>query len=146
MKKPIKILHFEDEPVFAEMYKAKFKQVCFDYKNYPNPPEKKDDLNELVVKENPNIILMDIIMPRMDGITATKSIKNDPKTRKYPVFALSNLRGDEDIKKAFTAGVDDYYVSAEYTPKQLVEILIEYLKNPAHYKRRGVFPDFSEIQ
>jgi CheY-like chemotaxis protein len=141
MEKKIKILHFENEPVFAELYKAKFSQIGFAYKNYPHPPGGRRALIELVIKEDPNIILMDIIMPGLDGIAAAKIINSDPGTAKYPIFTLSNLKGDEDIKKAFRAGITDYFVSAEYTPKQLTAVLQEYLKNPANYRPRSPVPE-----
>ena len=136
MKKRIKILHFENEPVFTQMYMAKFKQIGFDYINYTNPPIEKGKLIKLTLKENPDLILMDIIMPNMDGISATEILKQNKETNRFPIFALSSLGGEDDIKKAVESGMEDFFISADYTPEQLVKSLKEYIKNPKKYDPR----------
>jgi two-component system, cell cycle response regulator DivK len=77
-------------------------------------------------RERPDLILMDIQLPVMDGYEATRRIKADPATRGIPIIAVTSyaLSGDED--KARTAGCDGY-VAKPFSPRQLLAKVREYL-------------------
>ena len=131
-----KILHFEDEQILASMYKVVFEREGIDYKNYQSPPDNEKDLIDLVLDEKPDLIIMDIIMPKMDGYTATKILKLGLKTKKIPIIGLCNMGQREEIEKAINLGMVDYYVNAEFVPSKLAESIKEYLYDPENYKQR----------
>ena len=80
-----------------------------------------------VAKHRPDLILMDIQLPILDGYEATRRIKADPELRSIPIIAVTSyaLSGDED--KAREAGCDAY-VPKPYSPRQLLEKINEFLK------------------
>jgi two-component system cell cycle response regulator DivK len=79
-----------------------------------------------VAKERPDLILMDIQLPILDGYEATRRIKSDPALRSIPIIAVTSyaLSGDED--KARAAGCDDF-VPKPYSPRQLLAKIRGYL-------------------
>ena len=72
-------------------------------------------------KENPDVILLDIILPQMDGFSVLKKLKSDSATKNFPVILLTNLGQDGDVKKGLELGAIDYLIKANYTPSQVVE-------------------------
>jgi two-component system, cell cycle response regulator DivK len=79
-----------------------------------------------IAKQRPDIILMDVQLPIMDGYTATRRIKADPVLRSIPMIAVTSfaLDGEEKIPKA--AGCDDY-VPKPYSPRELLAKIRQYL-------------------
>jgi two-component system cell cycle response regulator DivK len=79
-----------------------------------------------VAKQRPDLILMDIQLPIMDGYEATRRIKADPALRAIPIIAITSygLSGDEE--KARAAGCDDF-VPKPYSPRQLLAKIRKYL-------------------
>jgi two-component system cell cycle response regulator DivK len=82
-----------------------------------------------VAKQRPDLILMDIQLPIMDGYEATRRIKADPALRAIPIIAVTSfaLSGDED--KARAAGCDDF-VAKPFSPRQLLAKIRQYLSQP----------------
>ncbi len=76
----------------------------------------------------PDLILLDIIMPKLDGFSVLKSLKENSSTKSTPVILLTNLGQDEDIKKGNELGAAGYLVKANLTPGQVVEKIKEVLK------------------
>ncbi len=70
----------------------------------------------------PGLVLLDLNMPKMDGRTALKEIKNDPDLRQIPVVALTTSKADEDVHRAYDLGVNSYIVKP-VTFEALVDIL-----------------------
>ncbi len=62
----------------------------------------------LAKEQNPDLVLMDLQMPKMDGLTATKIIKNDPETKDIKIIAVTSYAMKGDREKALSAGADDY--------------------------------------
>ncbi|MFA6253048.1 MAG: response regulator [Patescibacteria group bacterium] len=120
-----KILHFEDNEMLSNMYQVAFTKQGFEYKNYEHPPENAEELAGLVLVEKPSLIIMDILMPVMDGIQATKYLKEDNMTKDIPIIGLSNL-GDQDIIDELRSyGIDDYFVNNSLTPTELAKKIRE---------------------
>ena len=69
---------------------------------------------ELVKEENPDLILLDIILPKMDGFEVLKRIKEDDKIAQIPVIILTNLSDLSDIQKALDLGATTYLVKADF--------------------------------
>ena len=112
-----KILIIEDERVLAEMYKEKFEKEGFEvYLAFTS-----DEGLNLVKKEKPDLILLDILLPGKDGIFFLKWLKNEPEISSIPVVVISNYDDPRAKKEAFELGVKEYLLKTDYTPHQLVE-------------------------
>lgn len=116
-KKPTKVLLVEDDKMILDMYTLKFAQEGYKVFQAENG---KDGL-VMAKKETPDIILLDIILPQMDGFSVLKKLKSDASTKNMPVVLLTNLGQDGDVKKGLDLGAIDYLIKANYTPSQVVE-------------------------
>lgn len=119
----VKILLVEDDETLVKMYALKFKE---------------ENLNLLVAKEGeaglkqaqkelPNAILLDIMMPKMDGFAVLVELKKGDKTKNIPVLMLSNLGQEADIAKGKALGAADYIVKSSMTPAEVVAKVRTYL-------------------
>lgn len=67
-----------------------------------------------------DIILLDVMLPKVDGLRILKEIKKKPELSKIPIILLTNLGADAVIKEAFTLGAEAYVIKSEYTPDQVI--------------------------
>jgi len=81
---------------------------------------------EVAARERPDLILMDIQLPGIDGYEVTRRIKANPKLSKIPIIAVTSYALSGDDKKAFAAGCDSY-VTKPYSPRLLLAKIREYL-------------------
>lgn len=114
----VKITHFEDDTFLGGMYATKFSMLGFEYHLHESPG--KDPI-KIILKDKPDLIIMDIIMPNMDGFTATKLLKSDHRTKSIPILGLCNLGQAADIQKAREVGMSDYMVTANHMPQEVVD-------------------------
>ncbi len=113
-----KILLVEDDPMVVRMYERKLKMEGFDLQLAFN-----GELGlEALKKERPDIILCDIMMPKLSGLDMLKIVKGDPQYKDLPMVMLTNL-GDrpEDIEKCKGLGAEDYWVKANMQLEEIVE-------------------------
>lgn len=82
---------------------------------------------ELAQAHHPDLILMDIQIPGIDGYEATRRIKSDPKLRDIPLIVVTSYALDGDDKKAFEAGCDAY-VAKPYSPRKLLAQIQSFLQ------------------
>lgn len=113
----IKILLVEDDTFLVEMYTTKFELEGFEV---VSAEDGKRGL-ELAKKENPDVILLDILMPKMDGFEVLDELKADAVTKDIPVILLTNLGQQDDIKKGFEKGAVGYLVKAHFMPSEVVD-------------------------
>lgn len=73
-----------------------------------------------VAQEKPDLIVLDIMMPKLDGYETCKALKSDPETRDIPVILLSAKGRNVDQKVGFEVGADDY-ITKPFSPRKLVE-------------------------
>jgi len=73
---------------------------------------------EIATTQKPDLILMDIIMPKMNGYQATRMIRQNPKTRSIPVIAVTALSSSEEREECFKSGCDDY-IAKPFTIKDI---------------------------
>ena len=76
----------------------------------------------------PDVVLLDIILPKKDGYEIIKEIKSDEKIKDIPVILLTNLGGLNDIEKALALGATTYLVKGDYQVKEIVEKVKEVLE------------------
>ncbi len=122
-----KILLVEDDPMVVRMYQRKLTKDGFRVTLAFNGEEGLAAL----MKERPDIILLDIMMPKMNGIEMLKRIKADPVLKNIPVVILTNL-GDrpEDVQKCKELGAEDYWVKASVSLKEAVDRTNKILAKP----------------
>ena len=118
-----KIILVEDDPAISEMYQLKFKEAGF---NIIVAHDGESGL-ELSRQELPDVILLDVMMPKMDGFAVLTELKKDPKTQAIPVLLLTNLGQKADREKGEQLGAVDYVVKASLTPGQVVDKIKKYL-------------------
>lgn len=75
----------------------------------------------LATEKRPDVILLDLILPKANGFDVLKSLKEQEQTRDIPVVVLTNLEGMEDIQKALDLGAMTYLVKSNYTLQEVVE-------------------------
>lgn len=92
-----------------------------------------DDAMKLIRDARPDIILLDLLMPKRDGFYVLEELKKNPEWSLIPVIVLSNLGGDGEIKRALELGADDYFVKSQHPIEEVIEKVHEYLegKRPA---------------
>jgi DNA-binding response OmpR family regulator len=70
---------------------------------------------------NPGLVLLDLILPGIDGFEVLTKIKADPLTSAIPVIILSNLGQREDVERGMNLGASDYLIKAHFTPGEIIE-------------------------
>jgi DNA-binding response OmpR family regulator len=76
---------------------------------------------KLAQLETPDLILLDLVLPKLHGFKVLKELKKNSETKNIPVVVLTNLEGIEDVDKAIELGAQSYLVKAQYELKELVE-------------------------
>jgi len=124
-----RILIAEDDFYIRDIYSRIFVNAGFDT---TSAVDGKDALDK--IRENPiyDIVLLDILMPRMNGIDALKEIRllNPPKNE-TSVYIISNLGQEDIIDEAFKIGLDGYVIKAQVTPMRIVDEINLFLKKKA---------------
>lgn len=112
-----KILIIEDEKILAEMYKEKFDSAGFLTNFFLDCEEAK----EFLEKEKPDLILLDILLPRSSGVDFLKWLKENKDYSNIPVMVLSNYDDLKTKKECFELGIKDYLIKTQYTPTEILE-------------------------
>ena len=120
-----KILIVEDDPLICEMYHTAFE---FDGYEVDTAADGKEGLNK-IKKWQPSMILLDIMMPNMNGLEVLDAMKSDETIKDIPVIVLTNLSTREDAELALTKGAVKYIIKAEHSPKEITEMVKEILSN-----------------
>ncbi len=76
---------------------------------------------DLAKREDPDLILLDLILPKKHGLDVLKELKADNQTKNIPVIILTNLETTEDVQKALELGATTYLVKANYSPEDILE-------------------------
>jgi len=79
------------------------------------------DAFKLIEIEKPDVVLLDLVLPGMDGFQMIKEMKKNPQLSEIPVIALTNLSQKDDIGRAFASGAADYLIKSSSTPGEIVE-------------------------
>jgi len=75
---------------------------------------------EAVEKSQPDIILLDLVLPKLTGFEVLEKIKSQDKLKKIPVILLTNLSQKSDVEKGLKLGADDYLIKAHFMPSEVV--------------------------
>ena len=112
----IKILLIEDDPFLLSMYSIKFEAEGF----IVVTADDGEKGLEIAKKENSDIILLDILMPKMNGFEVLEKLKADERTKEIPIILLTNLNQKDEIEKGLILGADDYLIKAHFMPSEVV--------------------------
>ena len=111
-----KVLVIDDDPVIVELLRVNFEIEGFDV---ISAGDGRSGL-ERVVAEQPDVVLSDIMMPRLDGLQLLAQLKNDPRTRDVPVILLSAKAQNAEVEQGLDLGADDY-VTKPFDPLELID-------------------------
>jgi len=111
-----KILLVEDDPFLVDIYTTKFKETGFAISSVTDGAEAISRIEA----ERPGIVLLDIVLPNLDGWDILKKIKENPALQKIKIIILSNLSQSSEVEKARALGADKYLIKAHYTPSEVV--------------------------
>lgn len=117
------VLAVEDDTFLAGVHKNKMAREGFDIFIAGNGREAL----EFLKTKKPDIILLDLIMPVMDGFETLKAIKENPETKDLKVVILSNLSQEEDKQRVMDMGALDYIVKANVSFREIVEKVNAYI-------------------
>ncbi len=117
-----KILIAEDEPDIRELVAFTLRFAGYEVATATNGEEAV----QMTARENPDVILMDVRMPRMTGYDACRAIKADPRFKDIPVVFLSAKGQESEIKAGLEAGAEEYLLKP-FAPDQLTERVREIL-------------------
>lgn len=119
-----KILIIEDDPFLSEMYLTKFQESGFKVEIAVNGQEGI----EKIIKTRPDLILLDIVLPKTDGFEVLKKVKGDKDLKKIPIVLLTNLGQKNEVEKGLALGADEYIIKAHFTPTAVVAKVKELLR------------------
>jgi len=119
-----KILIVDDDGFLLDMYAFKFSQNNFEVHTSMDGIQAIDKLTKGL---NPDVILIDVIMPGMDGFEALEKINNDKLSEDSIKIILSNKSQQSDIDRGMSLGVQGYIVKANSTPAEVIQQVVEIL-------------------
>jgi len=112
-----KILIVEDDKFLRELMVRKLSQENFQITEAVDGEEGVKKIKEVI----PDMVLLDLILPGIDGFEVLAKIKEDPTTASVPVIILSNLGQREDVERGMNLGAIDYLVKAHFTPNEIID-------------------------
>jgi DNA-binding response OmpR family regulator len=113
----MKVLIVEDEEALRKVLQEKMQSSGFETFAAKDGAEGWD----MAKSKNPDIILLDLVLPKRSGFDVLTMLKQDPSLKDIPVLVLSNLAEDESLKKALQMGAEDYFVKAQHPINEIVE-------------------------
>ncbi len=115
--KKIRIALVEDDPFLLSMYSTKFGLEGFKVLSA------NDGVKgiELITKELPDLVLLDVLMPKKNGFDVLKEVKKNPKTKNIPIILLTNLNQAEEVERGMKLGAVDYLIKAHFMPSEVVD-------------------------
>lgn len=127
-----KIVIVEDDSMIAEIYKKKFSESGFEVLMAVSGEE----VLNLARKEKIDIILLDLIMPKMDGFAVTKNLRSGEYDPGIKIIIFSNLNQKEDVEKAINLGANGFIAKSDYNPSELV-VEVKRLANQAEEQKKN---------
>ena len=111
------ILLVEDDVFLSNIYQKKFEMEGFKISTADNGEKGLADAK----RKKPDIILLDVLLPKLDGFVVLEKLKEDPVTKDIPVILLTNLGQKDDVEKGLESGAADYLIKAHFKPSEVVD-------------------------
>src|SRR3989338_7841880 len=120
-----KILIIEDDPYVRKLYERIF---SFQKHDVSMAADGQEGL-EMAKEKKPSLILLDVMMPKMNGLEVLEKLKSDQETASITVLMLTNFGEESIVKKAMEKGAEGVLIKSDFPPEKLIEKVDEYLKN-----------------
>lgn len=124
------ILLAEDNVLIAQLYQTALTAYGFSVQMAFDGEEVMTHLNGN--KQHPDLLLLDLLMPKLNGYDIIKRVKHDPALKNIPIVVLTNLSDKHDAEQVLELGAVLYMVKSDCTPIQMVMKIKEVLADPAH--------------
>ncbi len=118
-----KVLLVEDDDALANVYLTRLQAESFDVKRVPNG----EDALAVAIEYRPELILLDVMMPKVSGFDVLDILRNTPETANVKVIMLTALSQDTDKQRAEQLGADDYLVKSQVVIADVVERIKHHL-------------------
>jgi DNA-binding response OmpR family regulator len=118
-----RILLIEDDAPMVKMYSTKLQKENFEVEVAIDGEQGLQKARDW----QPDLIVLDLMIPRLGGMQVLEQLRASPKTKQTPVVILSNLSQEEDIKRSQELGVKEFLIKANFTPSQVVKKIREHL-------------------
>jgi len=119
-----RILLIEDDTFLSGMYVTKLGLENFEV---ALASDGKQGL-KMALEEQPDLILLDIILPKLDGFEILKAVRKDKNTKNIPVILLTNLGQKDDVERGLSLGATDYLIKAHFMPSEVVDKIKRLIK------------------
>ncbi len=117
------LLIIEDDPLIVKIYSTRLKADGFEVFSAENG----EDGIALIEEKKPDVIVLDVMMPRVDGFGVLEAIARQKDSKKIPVLVYSNLASEEEIARAKAMGATEFIVKADISPTEMVTKIKGYL-------------------
>ncbi len=117
MAEKIHVLLVEDDVFLSGIYQKKFEMEGYKVSLADNGEKALVE----VKKKKPDIVMLDILLPKLDGFAVLSKIKSDSETKDIPVILLTNLGQKDDVQKGLEMGAADYLIKAHFKPSEVVD-------------------------
>lgn len=121
--KQYKVLLVEDDDALASVYQTRLQAEGFDVKRVPNG----EDALAGALEYHPDLIVLDVMMPKVSGFDVLDILRNTPETARVKVVMLTALSQDSDKERAKSLGADDYLVKSQVVIADVVERIKHHL-------------------
>jgi DNA-binding response OmpR family regulator len=118
-----KVLLVEDDDALASVYQTRLQAEGFDVQRVPNG----EDALAKTLEYKPDLMLLDVMMPKVSGFDVLDILRNTPETANLKVIMLTALSQDADKERAESLGVDDYLVKSQVVIADVVEKIKQHL-------------------
>lgn len=112
----IKVLIVDDDNFLLDMYSLKFRESGF----LVEVAKSGDEALEKAKEMRPDVVLLDIVMPQLDGFEVLRSLRQDKSAEGAIIVILTNLGQKEDVERGLGLGANDYIIKAHFTPSEVV--------------------------
>jgi DNA-binding response OmpR family regulator len=128
----LSIVLVEDDSFISSMYRTKLQNLGYAVEVIEDGGAAWDRLQQDPL---PDLVLLDIVLPKRDGFEILEGLRKDKRTQTLPVILLTNLGQKPDVERGLKLGADDYIIKAHYTPTEVVEKITKLMNT-----RRGPSP------
>lgn len=118
MTTPKRILLVEDDSFISGMYRTKLAALGYEVELAEEGDTAWDKLQQDPI---PDLVLLDIVLPKKDGFEILEGLRKEERTKNLPVILLTNLGQKPDIERGIKLGADDYIIKAHYTPTEVMD-------------------------
>lgn len=112
-----KILLVEDDPSLAKIYQVELEMDGFEVEAAQDGEQGLASAK----RTQPSLVLLDIVLPKMNGLAVLEELKKDEATKDIPVIVITNFGQEDNVKKAFAQGAEDFVLKYQATPAELAK-------------------------